>query len=262
MSKLLINEPPLQLLPSLAVKYGLHEAIIIQQLHYWLQDKRNGQEKDGERWIFNSYAEWHEQFPFLSTRAIQRAFLALEDTGVIKARQEGTNRRKFYAIDYERLDNSPSCQIGTMNVPERNDDSAELAHSSIAETTTETTSLAAQPHAARVNPEALLLSVRFVEFSGVEWKVPKSKSEWAAVNKLWLAPIRHMLEMANGQAIEILAEAIRRMRADRLTIANPGSVEKVFTSIYGERRSATSDPDAARLAAKRDELRRAGIIRE
>ena len=260
MSKLLINEPPLQLLPSLAVKYGLHEAIIIQQLHYWLQDKRNGKQKDGEQWIFNSYAEWHEQFPFLSVRAIQRAFLALEDAGVIKARQEGTNRRKFYAIDYERLDNSPSCQIGTMNVPERNDDSTELARSSIAETTTETTSLAAKLRAASVSPEVMLLSVRFAELSGVDWKAPKSNNEWAAANRLWIAPIKRMLETANGQSIEILAEAIRRMRAVKLTIANPGSVEKVFTSIYGERRSATSDPEAARLAAKREALRREGII--
>ena len=242
MSKLLINEPPLQLLPSLAVKYGIHEAIIIQQLHYWLQDKRNGKEKDGERWIFNSYAEWHEQFPFLSTRAIQRAFLTLEDVGVIKARQEGTNRRKFYTIDYERLDNSPSCQIGTMNMPERNDEDANLAHSSIAETTTETT-LAAKPHAAkRDNSEVMSLSVRFVELSGIDWKAPKSKKDWAAVTTLWLDPLRFMLAMANGQSDEILTEAVKKMRSDGLTIANPHSVEKVFTSIYGEKKVAAQSP--------------------
>ena len=35
MSKLLINEHPLQVLPSLATKIGLNEAIVLQQIHYW-----------------------------------------------------------------------------------------------------------------------------------------------------------------------------------------------------------------------------------
>jgi hypothetical protein len=34
MSKLLIDEPPLQVLPTLAVRLGLEEAIFLQQLHY------------------------------------------------------------------------------------------------------------------------------------------------------------------------------------------------------------------------------------
>lgn len=49
MSKLLIEEPPLQVLPSLAVTIGLNEAIIIQQIHYWLRDSRNGIEHEGRR---------------------------------------------------------------------------------------------------------------------------------------------------------------------------------------------------------------------
>ena len=40
-SKLLIDEPPLQVLPSLALKIGLNEAIILQQVHYWLNPKLN-----------------------------------------------------------------------------------------------------------------------------------------------------------------------------------------------------------------------------
>src|ERR1051326_3092369 len=94
MSKLLINEPPLQVLPSLAVKFGLNEAMILQQIHYWLQDNRNGVEKNGKRWIFNSYKEWHKQFPFWSERTIQRAFLNLETSNALLSRQEGTNRRR------------------------------------------------------------------------------------------------------------------------------------------------------------------------
>ena len=36
MSKLLINERPIMILPTLAVKIGLNESIMLQQVHYWL----------------------------------------------------------------------------------------------------------------------------------------------------------------------------------------------------------------------------------
>ena len=36
-SKLLVDEPPLIVLPSLAVAIGLAEAILLQQIHYWLR---------------------------------------------------------------------------------------------------------------------------------------------------------------------------------------------------------------------------------
>ena len=34
--RLLIDEPPLMVLPSLAAVIGLNEAIMLQQIHYWL----------------------------------------------------------------------------------------------------------------------------------------------------------------------------------------------------------------------------------
>lgn len=39
MSKLLIDDYPIQVLPKLAKVIGLNEAIILQQLHYWLNSK-------------------------------------------------------------------------------------------------------------------------------------------------------------------------------------------------------------------------------
>ena len=61
-SRLLITEPPLLVLPSLAIAIGLNEAIFLQQLHYWLQQA--GKERDGRRWIYNTYDEWHAPAPF------------------------------------------------------------------------------------------------------------------------------------------------------------------------------------------------------
>lgn len=109
MSKLLINEPPLQVLPSLAVAIGLDEAIALQQLHYWLNNpKSEGRvDESGVKWVYNTYAEWKEKdFPFWSEDKIQRVFLDLEKIGlVISAQLDAKKRdmRKFYRIDYGAL---------------------------------------------------------------------------------------------------------------------------------------------------------------
>lgn len=85
---------------------GLNEAIALQQLHYWLENPKAGEERDGFKWIFNTYEEWKENFPFWSERTIQRIFLNLEEMGLViacqldKAKYE---RRKYYRIDYDKL---------------------------------------------------------------------------------------------------------------------------------------------------------------
>lgn len=109
-SHLLINEPPLQVSPTLAAQVGLNEAIVLQQVHYWLVNpKCQGViDEDGNKWIYNSYEEWQEgNFPFWSVPTIQRVFLSLENTGMLLSAQFWAHKRdmrKFYRIHYERLD--------------------------------------------------------------------------------------------------------------------------------------------------------------
>lgn len=100
--KLLIPENPLQLLPSLAVKIGLNEAIVLQQIHYWLRSSPHV--KEGRKWIYNSYEEWQEQFPFWSITTIGRIMRSLEDKKIIITKQfgaKGYDRRKWYTIEYQ-----------------------------------------------------------------------------------------------------------------------------------------------------------------
>lgn len=109
MSKLLINESPLTFQPSLAVAIGLNEAIVLQQIHYWLNNKGNkGYEQDGFKWVYNTYGEWKEtNFPFWSENTIQRTFSSLEDAGLVVSIQpmKGKyDRTKYYRIDYTKLD--------------------------------------------------------------------------------------------------------------------------------------------------------------
>jgi hypothetical protein len=108
MFKLLLDEPPLVVLPSLAVKLGLGEAIVLQQVHYWLQNaremQREGNHFEGRWWIYNTYEEWQRTFPFWSERTIQRTILNLEEQGLLLSAQpqkHRLDRRKWYSIDYD-----------------------------------------------------------------------------------------------------------------------------------------------------------------
>lgn len=106
-SKLLINESPLQVLPTLAKAIGLNESIFLQQLQYWLAGSQH--EIDGRKWIYNTAEEWAKQFPFWSEPTVRRIIVNLRERGLILTRND-LNRQKmdrtlWFAIDYEALDN-------------------------------------------------------------------------------------------------------------------------------------------------------------
>ena len=106
MSKLIIEEPPLQVLPSLALAIGLNEAIVIQQLHYLLRDTRFGKRIEDHQWIFNTVEQWVvNYFPFWSVRTMKTIFTNLADMNLIVTCQpEGrVSRRKYYRINTEEL---------------------------------------------------------------------------------------------------------------------------------------------------------------
>jgi hypothetical protein len=104
-SPLLIQEPPLQVLPSLALVIGLNEAIVLQQLHYLLLQPTFGRKIAEYKWIFNTVEEWRCQyFPFWSEETIKRAFTSLSKAGlVVSCQPEGSSRRKYYRIDHQAL---------------------------------------------------------------------------------------------------------------------------------------------------------------
>ena len=101
-SSALMDETPIMFQPSLAKLVGLHEAIVLQTLRFWCGNKKSGKVIDGERWIYNSAAEWQElSFPFWSTKTIGDLFLTLEKMGLVKSEQfdlkEG-KARKYYTL--------------------------------------------------------------------------------------------------------------------------------------------------------------------
>ena len=108
MSKL-INEYPLVFLPTLACEYGLNEAIVIQQIHYWSDKVKPSQ--DGFVWVYNTIPEWKKQFPFWSERTIFSILKKLKELEILfaeKKNENSWNHTLYYRINYEKLDHTIS----------------------------------------------------------------------------------------------------------------------------------------------------------
>ncbi|KQC48507.1 replication protein [Geobacillus sp. Sah69] len=104
MATLLLDDQPLVILPQLAVAIGLNESIVVQQLHYWLEKSENVH--DGYKWVYNTYEDWQEQFPFWSESTIRRIITKLEKIGIIVAanfNRSKIDKTKWYRIDYDKL---------------------------------------------------------------------------------------------------------------------------------------------------------------
>ncbi len=111
MSNLLFNKRPLIINPDLATLIGLNESIILQQIHYWLEKKKehNTDYHDGHYWVYNTYEQWHEQFSFWSIMTIRRTITKLESSQLLlsaKYNKAGFDKTKWYTINYQALDNA------------------------------------------------------------------------------------------------------------------------------------------------------------
>lgn len=101
---LLLKVKPLVISPVLACRIGLNEAIVLQQICYWLEDTNSGVEHGGRRWVYNTIDEWNEQFPFWSSDTVKRALTSLKKSGLIYVEQlkkSQHDRTNFYAINHK-----------------------------------------------------------------------------------------------------------------------------------------------------------------
>jgi DNA-binding transcriptional ArsR family regulator len=278
---LLIQEPPLQVLPTLAMKIGLLEAIVLQQLHYWLENKKAGVERNGYKWIYNTYTEWRENFPFISERTIQRTFLRLEELGVVISEQldkHEYNRRNYYRIDYEKLELLSATACGEERCQRIAIDDDILAPSSTTETTAETNTESAlsQKDLEQCNQkvDAILEGVR------------KSLESWSGREKM-PEPVRELLDVyveitgqkpLKGQLIDWLQTGqewlelgitktdIRNAygastpdKGDGFYVGRPGSLTRMAGMFAGKRRvkgTSTGASVSERILARLQEGRR------
>ena len=108
-SKLLFDKYPLVINPSLAALIGLNEAIILQQIHYWLVLNKKTEKNyyEGRYWTYNTYEDWKWQFPFWSMKTIQRTIKKLESKRYIISSNFNSSkmdRTKWYSIDYDEIE--------------------------------------------------------------------------------------------------------------------------------------------------------------
>ncbi|MDP4144909.1 MAG: DnaD domain protein [Bacillota bacterium] len=141
-SNILFYEKPLILNVELAKLIGLNESIVLQQMQYWLE--KSSHIIDGVKWIYNTYAQWKEQFPFFSESTIRRIIKRLEDKDIIRSsnfNKSKMDNTKWYTINYDffcsiQHEQSPSqdeaqnCSIWSEDQPNLN--------KAIPENTTET----------------------------------------------------------------------------------------------------------------------------
>lgn len=104
-SSLLIEDYPLLVSPTLAKEIGLSDAIVLQQVHFWISKRRHFEE--GRYWVYNTYEGWQEQFPFWSVSTIKRTLVRLEESGLLitaNYNKMKIDRTKWYTVDYDKLD--------------------------------------------------------------------------------------------------------------------------------------------------------------
>lgn len=110
MSKLLAGGSPLLVSPMMAFLLGMNEAILVQQIHYYIEINQKAERNyhDGRYWTYNSYTEWRRTcFYFWSESTMIRTFKSLEKDGILLTgnySQYPGDRRRWYSIDYDRLD--------------------------------------------------------------------------------------------------------------------------------------------------------------
>lgn len=249
MSKLLIQESPLTFQPSLAVAIGINEAIVLQQVHYWINNSKNkGYEQDGFKWVYNTYAEWKEtNFPFWSENTIQRTFASLEEKGLIVSIQPMRgkyDRTKYYRIDHTKmelfedtklvrsLDESENTTENTKEEPKNGvppNYSIEWQVASGADKLHATD----ENHAKRVDfsnlvsqytpnpPMAFAIAMAFQEQRGVTLPESKVKAQRKA--------IKEMLEM--GVTGDHVRRATRQLMEKKMTVIDLFSVSKTAQDI-------------------------------
>lgn len=110
-SKLLFNDEPITINRLAAKVIGLNEAIVIQQIHYWLEINRKAKINyfDDRTWSYNSINKWQrESFDFWSVDTVKRTFTKLVKSKILitgNYNEHKYDKTIWYSIDYEKLDN-------------------------------------------------------------------------------------------------------------------------------------------------------------
>lgn len=112
---------------EIAEKYGLNEAIILNNIRFWvLHNEANGTNfHDGRFWTYNSQKAFEKLFPYMKPFTVRTALKSLEDNGLIitgNYNKSSYDRTKWYTL-FDKVNMlfaqlSPICGKTQMDVKE------------------------------------------------------------------------------------------------------------------------------------------------
>lgn len=120
-SKALLSQDSILILqPILARAIGLNEAIVTQQVHYYVEGIEESHKRAGERsnlaeqfffegrwWTYGSYKHWQDKFPWWSVKTVQRIFDSAVEQGALLSQpqyaENGAQLGNWYTPDYDRI---------------------------------------------------------------------------------------------------------------------------------------------------------------
>lgn len=128
---LLFTRKPIVVNADLADRIGLNEAIVLQQVNYWITGSTAGEEHEGRKWVYNTFEKWQEEnFPFWSVDTVKRTFTRLKKMGLVDVKQLRKSQHdhtNFYTINYENPLLSDQGKLHQSNVANCNNQSGQNA---------------------------------------------------------------------------------------------------------------------------------------
>ena len=111
---------------NIATKYGVHSAIILDNLNYWITKNQANEQHfyDGHYWTYNSKKAFAELFPYMTERQIDYALKKLIDDGIIITGKYNTNKYNqtlWYAITNFGYSILQNCEMEQTNLSNQND---------------------------------------------------------------------------------------------------------------------------------------------
>lgn len=106
----LFDEQPILANKALARELGLNEALVMQQINYWIEiNKRSGKNyHDGKYWTYNSIRAWQENdFDYMSVDTVKRTFTKLAKAGYLLVgnyNKDPRDKTKWYTINNDKLE--------------------------------------------------------------------------------------------------------------------------------------------------------------
>lgn len=93
---------------EIAVALGdINAAIIVQQLHYWMEKEGVGVIVEGVKYIYNTFNDWvRTQFSWLSQWQFRKSMNLLRSLGIVRViryKSKQWNQTNYYSLDCDRL---------------------------------------------------------------------------------------------------------------------------------------------------------------